>query len=125
MTEENECIDCAEGVNPFDKCPQSKRPCGHHCNCVWVHDHCHWCGMESEETDNGADWPGDKGFEYLQTPVRNVLLDAAKGVAIVNHDPDMVDVAYKWLQEQYPGGNNADVTRARITLSEFLESIGY
>lgn len=26
-----------------DKCPQSKRACGHHCNHSWSHDVCHWC----------------------------------------------------------------------------------
>ena len=31
--------DCVEG-----ECPRSKRSCGHHCNCSWVHDVCHWCG---------------------------------------------------------------------------------
>ena len=27
-------------------CPQAKRPCGHHCNCSWEQDVCHWCGKE-------------------------------------------------------------------------------
>lgn len=34
---------------PHNECPTSKRPCGHHCNCSWVHDSCHWCGVEFGE----------------------------------------------------------------------------
>lgn len=38
----DECGSCGEGV-PGD-CPKSKRPCGHHCNHIWTHDACDWCG---------------------------------------------------------------------------------
>jgi hypothetical protein len=31
-----------------DKCPNSERPCGHHCNHSWSHDECCWCGKEWE-----------------------------------------------------------------------------
>ena len=48
---ENECISCPEGM-PLHECPESKRPCGHHCNCSWVHDVCHWCGSEFGEADD-------------------------------------------------------------------------
>jgi hypothetical protein len=30
----------------MNRCPKSKKPCGHHCNCSWIHDHCHWCGKD-------------------------------------------------------------------------------
>lgn len=43
------CDTCAEGGFPRNECPKSKRPCGHHCNCIWVHDHCHWCDAEYDE----------------------------------------------------------------------------
>ena len=46
---EDECWTCAEGVGFEGECPESKRRCGHHCNCVWVHDCCHWCGAEVGE----------------------------------------------------------------------------
>jgi hypothetical protein len=51
---ENECLSCGEfdRLNrplPEGECPTSKRPCGHHCNCSWVHDCCHWCGCEMGE----------------------------------------------------------------------------
>lgn len=41
----DECIMCREGFPPDDECPESQRPCGHHCNCFWANDHCHWCGF--------------------------------------------------------------------------------
>lgn len=31
---------------PLGECKDSKRPCGHHCNCSWIHDCCHWCFIE-------------------------------------------------------------------------------
>lgn len=43
-----ECISCGEEI-PEGDCPQSKRPCGHHCDCSWIHDICHWCGAEFGE----------------------------------------------------------------------------
>lgn len=42
---EGECDSCGEG-DPADECPNSLRSCGHHCNHIWSHDHCHWCGFE-------------------------------------------------------------------------------
>lgn len=45
-----DCDTCAEpGSGIEGECPMSKRSCGHHCNCVWVHDVCHWCGAEINE----------------------------------------------------------------------------
>jgi hypothetical protein len=43
-----QCLSCPEGM-PVNECHQSQRPCGHHCNCSWVHDHCHWCDTEFGE----------------------------------------------------------------------------
>jgi hypothetical protein len=43
-----ECSSCPEGM-PENECPASRRQCGHHCNCSWVHDHCHWCDAEFGE----------------------------------------------------------------------------
>lgn len=44
------CEEDPEPDNPEDvdnyKCPNSKRPCGHHCNHIWSHDTCCWCGIE-------------------------------------------------------------------------------
>jgi hypothetical protein len=47
----DECYSCGEegADDPEMKCSQAKRPCGHHCNCIWVHDHCHWCEAEINE----------------------------------------------------------------------------
>ena len=47
---DDECISCPEGV-PKNECFNSKRPCGHHCNCSWIHDVCHWCGAEFGEEE--------------------------------------------------------------------------
>lgn len=48
-----DCISCEEDPDPDDpmdydnyKCPQSNRPCGHHCNHAWSHEKCCWCGRE-------------------------------------------------------------------------------
>lgn len=48
----DECFTCAEDPEGHlyrDECPASKRPCGHHCNCSWIQDCCHWCGAESDD----------------------------------------------------------------------------
>ena len=42
--QQTECGSCG-GEFEDDKCPKSKRPCGHHCNHVWTHDACDWCGV--------------------------------------------------------------------------------
>lgn len=44
LEEENraECVSCGEESD--DRCPASKRSCGHHCNHSWSHDVCDWCG---------------------------------------------------------------------------------
>lgn len=45
MSEEAErCDDCA--YDDAEECPNSERPCGHHCNHSWTHDKCDWCGKE-------------------------------------------------------------------------------
>lgn len=44
----DDCISCGEEM-PEGECPKSERPCGHHCNCSWVHDACDWCGQEFGE----------------------------------------------------------------------------
>ena len=44
------CDSCDEGL-PHNDCPNSKRPCGHHCNCSWTQDICHWCGKEFGAVD--------------------------------------------------------------------------
>lgn len=40
-----DCIDCG-GVDEVETCPKSEKPCGHHCNHSWSHEHCHYCGKE-------------------------------------------------------------------------------
>lgn len=55
---EADCYSCGEPA--AGKCPDSKRPCGHHCNCSWTNDRCHWCGKEFGEQpqqEGEEDWP--------------------------------------------------------------------
>ena len=49
---EDECLTCGEDIPP-NECPKSLRPCGHHCNCSWIHDYCHWCGTEEFGAEDG------------------------------------------------------------------------
>lgn len=44
----DECFSCGEG-DPVNECPSAQRACGHHCNCIWTQDNCHWCGLEATE----------------------------------------------------------------------------
>lgn len=46
----SDCATCGEGDD--SKCPVSQRKCGHHCNHVWTHDQCCWCGAEFGEEGN-------------------------------------------------------------------------
>lgn len=39
-----ECGSCGEVAPDEARCPNSRRPCGHHCNHVWTQDSCCWCG---------------------------------------------------------------------------------
>jgi hypothetical protein len=53
------CI-CCEESDPDELggdfvCPQSKRPCGHHCNHVWSHEICCWCGKEWFEVEDSPE----------------------------------------------------------------------
>ncbi len=45
---ENECASCGQ-QDPPNECGASRRPCGHHCNHIWTHDCCDWCGAEVGE----------------------------------------------------------------------------
>ena len=47
----DECLSCSEDDD--EKCPNSRRPCGHHCNHSWTHDACDWCGKEWGEDVGG------------------------------------------------------------------------
>jgi hypothetical protein len=39
---------CEEGTD--ERCRESRRSCGHHCNCAWTHAICHWCDAEFGDT---------------------------------------------------------------------------
>ena len=41
------CEICADGTDdPRDGCPESRRPCGHHCNHAMIGSRCDWCGVD-------------------------------------------------------------------------------
>lgn len=42
IAESSECYSCENKI-PWNECKESKLECGHHCNCTWIHDMCHWC----------------------------------------------------------------------------------
>lgn len=47
-SDDDECWECdqeAEGLGTGEVCPNSQRPCQHHCNHADTSDLCHWCGM--------------------------------------------------------------------------------
>lgn len=46
----DECSACHGDECAALRCLKAQRPCGHHCNCVMIHDHCHFCGMEWGES---------------------------------------------------------------------------
>lgn len=42
-----DCDDCGgPPAGEPETCPKSEKPCGHHCNHSWSHEHCHYCGKE-------------------------------------------------------------------------------
>lgn len=45
----NVCLTCNESIS--EVCPASKRSCGHHCNHLWTHDQCCWCGITSDDNE--------------------------------------------------------------------------
>lgn len=52
MTEQaTSCLSCGEDM-PRNECPNSKRACGHHCDCSWEQDRCCWCGAVFGDVDD-------------------------------------------------------------------------
>jgi hypothetical protein len=46
-----DCDSCGEDT--AEVCPQSRRDCEHHCNHIWTHDACCWCGAEFDVDKQG------------------------------------------------------------------------
>ena len=48
-----ECVSCSEyfGDADIEYCPNSKRSCRHHCNHVWSHEVCDWCGFDASPVE--------------------------------------------------------------------------
>ena len=58
------CISCEQGM-PKGECVTSKRECGHHCNHLWSHDKCDWCGAYVNDDGKVVKWRGEFS-EYLR-----------------------------------------------------------
>lgn len=58
---DDECATCGEEEGLEGECPESQRPCGHHCNHSWTHDCCHWCGWEAEDDPEPVAGPSPAG----------------------------------------------------------------
>lgn len=43
------CTSCNDEVQGSVSCKESRRTCGHHCECSWLWDKCCWCGEEFGE----------------------------------------------------------------------------
>lgn len=75
------CDTCSElGPETMGECPKSERICGHHCNCVWVHDHCHWCDME---VDEDGTWPDDRPPAPVSSRVLIMALSLALALTVI------------------------------------------
>lgn len=60
------CFTCSESGGVVGECPEGRRPCKHHCNCVWDQDVCHWCGAEIN--DDGDLIPNYAPIEMSEVP---------------------------------------------------------
>ena len=65
----DECSSCSE-MEPLGECPKSKRECGHHCNCIWTQDICHFCG--GEINDDGEFEPQSSGGLQEKSEMRQL-----------------------------------------------------
>lgn len=67
------CDSCGHDDTGGD-CPHSKKPCKHHCNCIWTQDKCCWCGKEfgEEAAGEGTDYLADETGNQLRLVHRHV-----------------------------------------------------
>lgn len=80
----SECGSCTEGVDDISDtpaCPESKRPCGHHCNHVWTHDECDWCGAVFGADDEPSTSPveNDHTLTDAEKRLRDWLMQHPEG----------------------------------------------
>jgi hypothetical protein len=52
LTTMNECLACGGDDELQDLCPESHRPCGHHCNHWSDGDECDWCGAPEADPED-------------------------------------------------------------------------
>lgn len=46
-----DCDTCGSGQE-HERCPNSQKSCGHHCDHTWTHDTCCWCGAVFGDVDD-------------------------------------------------------------------------
>ena len=51
IEEQSYCASCAEGDPPRQCTKSQKIECYHHCNHIWTHECCCWCGVEETSED--------------------------------------------------------------------------
>lgn len=84
-----ECVSCGESPSPL--CSESKRGCGHHCNCSWVHDKCCWCGVEfGEDAQASTSAQSSPDLESVRRLIR---------AAELMHEKQSYEEAVSWDRE--------------------------
>jgi hypothetical protein len=78
----DDCASCGEDM-PAGECPNSQRPCGHHCNHSWSHEECCWCGekWEGEEEERPERQP------QAPPPKREYMRDRAGNLSGLRRVP--------------------------------------
>lgn len=90
----DECGTCGEfGDRRRGECPNGQRPCLHHCNCVWIHDSCHWC--PAHVNDDGRFVAMDN------TSIARVIHGAVRELQALNNEEvsPIWDDAPEWMRE--------------------------
>lgn len=93
-----ECSACRPSDECSDiLCRKSQRECGHHCNCVMIHDHCHWCLTE---------WVED-GREIDMAEIRELLGEIYTGegvdIWLDGHNLALRGVPHHLIQDSVDG----------------------
>lgn len=108
---DGECSSCGDPECPDGECPVSERPCGHHCNCVWVNDTCHWCGIQFGEASD----PPITALGFLPVRARrHFVYTAAEMWEIYDEAPFVFTTTFHPLCEKMPlrpvddGGQEVD-----------------
>jgi hypothetical protein len=81
------CFSCTEG-NPEGECPNSNLSCGHHCDCSWTQDICHYCGKEfgeEGEVTDSTEHSEDDRFQLDEQDEGWYVIDGLAKKRVNNH----------------------------------------